>query len=69
MNDSTWTWISGSDTVYQRGVYGEKGISNTTNVPGSRSGAVGWFDSVREEFWLFGGYGYGSDLTLHGAQV
>jgi len=58
VNDSTWTWISGSDTVNQPGVYGEKGIPNPTNHPGSRYGAVGWYDSLRKVFWMFGGDGY-----------
>ena len=58
MNDSTWTWISGSITINQRGVYGEKGNASIENVPGSRWGAVGWIDISTQEFWLFGGYGY-----------
>ena len=57
MNDSTWTWISGSNTINQLGVYGTKGNASIENVPGSRFGAVGWFDSVKQELWLFGGYG------------
>jgi len=56
VNDSTWTWISGSNTINQIGVYGEKGKASTENIPGARSGAVGWYDSLRQEFWLFGGY-------------
>ena len=60
MNDSTWTWIAGSNTVNQPGVYGEKGISSPTNHPGSRNGAVGWYDNLRQELWLFGGIGYGN---------
>ena len=59
MNDSTWTWMSGSETTNQPGVYGEKGISSAANVPGARASAVGGYDSLRQEFWLFGGYGYG----------
>jgi len=58
MNDSTWTWMSGSNTINQPPVYGEKGISSPDNVPGSRDGAVTWYDSLRQEFWLFGGRGY-----------
>ena len=58
MNDSTWTWISGSDSIDQPGVYGEKGNASSENVPGSRGGAVGWYDSLKQELWLFGGYGY-----------
>ena len=55
MNDSTWTWISGNNTVNQPSVYGEKGISNANNHPGARAGAIGWYDSLRKVFWLFGG--------------
>ena len=55
MNDSTWIWISGSEFPNQGGVYGEKGKASTENYPGARSGAVGWFDSTAQEFWVFGG--------------
>ena len=60
MNETTWTWISGSDTVNQPGVYGEQGVGNTANVPGARYGALGWYDSSTQELWLLGGVGYGS---------
>jgi len=60
MNDSTWTWISGSSSCNQIGVYGEKGVASELNVPGSRRNAIGWYDSRREEFWVFGGFGYGN---------
>ena len=55
MNDSTWTWISGTGVASNLGNYGEKGITNITNLPRARYDAVGWYDSLREEFWLFGG--------------
>ena len=58
MNDNTWTWISGSNTPDQPGIYGEQGIADTTNIPGSRHSGVAWCDSSRQEFWLFGGYGW-----------
>ena len=67
MNDSTWTWMSGSDTTDEPGVYGEKGVANSTNVPGARWGAVGWYDRSRQEFWLFGGHGFGYDNSIDGA--
>jgi len=63
MNDSTWTWISGSNILNQPGVYGEKGIASTGNHPGARYGAVGWYDSLKEEFWLFGGSGYSNSTS------
>ena len=66
MNNNTWTWIAGSDTTNQPGVYGEKGNASHVNIPGAREGAVGWVDSLRQELWLFGGYGYGNS-SVYGA--
>ena len=63
MNDLTWTWISGNNTRDQPGVYGTKGEPSTDNYPGGRYPAVVWYDSVREEFWVFGGHGYGNSST------
>lgn len=51
-----WTWISGSKTVNQAGVYGVRGTSNPSNFPGARGGAISWLDSGGT-FWLFGGGG------------
>ena len=56
MNDSTWTWLSGN-IGNNTGVYGEKGKASPNNHPGARREAVGLYDSLREEFWLFGGNG------------
>ena len=58
MNDSTWTWIAGSNTIDQFGVYGEKSIPNSDNYPGSRYGELALYDSCTHTFILFGGYGY-----------
>ena len=46
MSDNTWTWISGSNTGNDPG---------SSNVPGARAYAIGWFDSTNQEFWVFGG--------------
>ena len=51
---TAWTWVSGSDVVNQVGVYGTKGVADAANVPGARSAAVAWADSLGN-FWLFGG--------------
>jgi|GEM_PF-815088 len=51
---STWTWMSGADTEGQPGVYGTKGVSAPTNVPGARADAAGWTDAAGN-LWLFGG--------------
>jgi N-acetylneuraminic acid mutarotase len=52
----TWTWASGGDIVSRRGIYGIKGTSDPSNVPGARCNAVSWIDSSGR-FWLFGGMG------------
>ena len=52
-----WTWVSGSDRINRPGIYGEKGNTSIDNVPGGRYGATGCYDSLRKEFWLFGGSG------------
>jgi len=69
VNDSTWTWISGNNTANQPGVYGAKGISSPTNYPCARRYAVGWYDSLTQEFWMFGGIGYGSTSESHGSCI
>lgn len=55
MNDTTWTWISGSNAVNQASVYGTKGTPSLSNTIGSRQDATGWFDAANEEMWIFGG--------------
>jgi hypothetical protein len=54
-----WTWVSGSDTLYQAGAYGTKGVAAPSNVPGARNVAVSWIDADGV-LWLFGGSGYDS---------
>jgi hypothetical protein len=49
-----WTWMSGSNLQNQAGSYGTLGVAATSNVPGSRVGAVTWIDSSGS-LWLFGG--------------
>ena len=54
-----WTWISGSNTGNQTGVYGTKGAANPANVPGARQNSISWIDAG-DNLWLFGGEGFGS---------
>jgi N-acetylneuraminic acid mutarotase len=57
-----WTWMSGSNSAYQEGVYGTKGVPAAGNVPGAREYSVAWTDSS-DNLWLFGGYdGFMNDL-------
>lgn len=53
---AVWTWLSGSQTTYQAGIYGTKGGTSPLYVPGARSRAVSRVDSSGK-FWLFGGDG------------
>jgi hypothetical protein len=54
---TNWTWVSGSYTVSQSGIYGQFGSPSATNVPGSRSASLSWVDGSNI-LWLFGGYGF-----------
>ena len=63
--ENQWTWVSGSDTRYQAGVYGEKGTADDSNMPGARSGNVSWTDADGN-LWLFGGEGRGIDSEGYG---
>jgi hypothetical protein len=51
-----WTWVSGSSTPGQGGVYGTQGVASASNVPGARIDAVSWVDGSGN-FWVFGGDG------------
>ena len=55
-----WTWISGNNTINQNGIYGIQGISSSNNIPGSRYGSISWIDSLNNNLFLFGGYGFDS---------
>ncbi|MGB8960326.1 MAG: kelch repeat-containing protein, partial [Candidatus Aminicenantales bacterium] len=58
-----WTWVSGSNIISQRGIYGTKGTAASSNVPGARSGSISWIDS-QGRLWLFGGVGNDSAGNL-----
>jgi N-acetylneuraminic acid mutarotase len=53
---TNWTWVSGSNVIYQNGVYGTKGTASPSNVPGARFQAVSWIDKSGN-LWLSGGNG------------
>jgi hypothetical protein len=64
-SNGEWTWMSGSNSIAQPGVYGVQGTAAPGNVPGARDAAVGWTDSSGD-FWLFGGAGWGETANLSG---
>lgn len=51
-----WTWMGGSNTYNQAGIYGTKGVAAPGNIPGGRVSAVSWKDTSGN-FWLLGGVG------------
>ncbi len=52
-----WTWVNGSSTYAQAGIYGTLGVGSSTNSPGARRQAISWKDNSGN-LWLFGGYGH-----------
>ena len=62
----TWTWIKGSNTGSDNGLYGTLTRPYATYViwtPGGRSNATHWYDPTNNQLWLFGGEGYDSTST------
>ena len=55
-----WTWMKGDNEPDQLPVYGTTGTAATGNKPGGIYSGISWVDGSGK-FWLFGGYGYGSD--------
>jgi N-acetylneuraminic acid mutarotase len=57
-NTSTnqWTWVNGSNSIYQNGIYGTQGVGSSTNTPGARRNVLSWKDNSGY-LWLYGGYG------------
>lgn len=61
IENETWTWLAGH-TVGQNPRYNSLGEFNSTNSPGSRYAAAGWY--FNNELWLFDGFG-----GYHGVDV
>jgi len=58
-----WTWIHGDSTTHMNGIYGDIGVANINNKPGSRQGATSWTDT-NGNLWLFGGLGLATTSTV-----
>jgi hypothetical protein len=56
-NGVNWTWISGSNTINNYPNYGDAGVPDSANVPGSKIFPTMWGDRWNQ-IWIFGGYGY-----------
>ncbi|HYV94302.1 MAG TPA: kelch repeat-containing protein [Chitinophagales bacterium] len=53
-----WTWVSGSNTINQNGVYGIQGVADTANNPGCRHETSATWVSDDNSLWFFGGTGH-----------
>ncbi|MFI5390977.1 MAG: kelch repeat-containing protein, partial [Bacteriovoracales bacterium] len=67
-SNGEWTWVSGSDSPNQAGIYGNIGEASPNNTPGARQTSISWSDPSGN-LWLFGGlehftspYTYYNDL-------
>ena len=67
-----WVWMGGSSTIPAPrtnwpagipGTYGNLGVPDPANQPGSRGGGTGWSDSSGN-FWLYGGGGLNDQGVL-----
>jgi N-acetylneuraminic acid mutarotase len=58
-----WTWESGT-SLEQPGNYGTQGVTDASNMPGSRGWAAGAWMDVAGRLWLLGGNGFpGSNVV------
>jgi hypothetical protein len=54
ISSGEWTWVSGSNSIDELGIYGIRGVPSSSNIIGARYAAVSWQDSLGN-FWIFGG--------------
>jgi len=60
---TNWTWISGSDTADHYSIYGTRGTTSSTSIPGAREKAFSYMDGSGN-FWVFGGFGWAGNNIL-----
>ena len=63
MSDNQWTWLSGSQDINQKGVYGTLNIPSSLNVPGARESHSMTIDPLKRLLYVFGGRGHGSSSS------
>ena len=59
-----WTWMKGSNTPNQTGVYGTMNVPANTNTPGGRWCYTSWKDNAGD-LWLFGGIDANSPIGMN----
>ncbi len=70
-SSSEWVWLTGSSVQYEPPVYGNKGVPDSRNTPGRRSGAA-QFKDLNGNLWIYGGIkrypigdlSYGNDVWM-----
>src|ERR1043165_1046441 len=55
-----WTWMQGTGVLNGSGVYGTKGVADSSNYPPGRGAYCNWKDSDGN-FYFFGGYNLSYD--------
>ncbi|CAN5461455.1 hypothetical protein BH11BAC1_BH11BAC1_01790 [soil metagenome] len=60
-NSDMWIWASGNSAAGIAGVYGTKGVSAPTNMPGGRQGSHAYKD-LSGNLWFFAGYDLGGAM-------
>ena len=58
-----WTWMSGSNTINQVGVYGTQGMASVNNQPGARYRHSMVIHLSGQLIFVFGGWGYDTATT------
>ena len=64
-----WTWLNGSSTVADPGVYGTKGLAAPTNKPGGRWYHSMILDQETQVLLMFGGNGYDIQANMNGTEI
>lgn len=62
INTDLWTWVSGNSVAGATSIYGTKGVSSPTNMPGGKAGAHA-FKDLNGNLWLFGGSDAGGNMS------
>jgi hypothetical protein len=58
ISSGQWAWLSGNNTGFVPGVYGQKGVPSLNNYPGCRYDQSTVLDETMNCIYVFGGYGY-----------
>lgn len=70
-NINEWTWMQGTQTLSGSGVYGTKGVADSSNYPPGRGSYCNWKDEAGN-FYFFAGYNLGycwNDLWIYDWQT